>query len=156
MEPAQAPVERDPEFRPQVHARRVAEDMAPGVYQRLLANPFLGLLGLMAWVGMLRHLIVRGLAGPADLVLGLVVLLSGLGLPRLFHYHCLDCGKTGPLLRWKQHLCPRVAERHFAGRPRRFRGPPPTVQIIVWLYVLLMILVALNALGVGVAWLRRP
>jgi hypothetical protein len=156
MEPAQAPVERDPEFRPLVNARWVAEDLEPGPYHRLLANPFLGLLGILAWFGILYRLFVRGVAGPIDLVLTVLVLLGGLGLPRLFQYHCLDCGKTGPLLRWKQHLCPRVAERHFAGRPRRFRGPPPSVQVVLWLYVLLMILIALNAWGGRITWLGRP
>jgi hypothetical protein len=156
VEPAQAPVERDPEFRPLVPARRVAEDLEPGPYHRVVANPFLGLLGVLAWIAILRRLFFQGVAGPLDLVLAVLVLAGGLGLPRLFHYHCLDCGKTGSLRLWKRHICPRVAERHFAGRPRRFRGPPPSVQVVLWLYVLLMILLALNTLGWSISWLRRP
>jgi hypothetical protein len=155
VEPAQAPVERDPEFRPLVHARRVAEDLEPGPYHRVLANPFLGLLGVFVWIGVLYRLLHDGLAGPLDVALTVLVLASGLGLPRLFQYHCLDCGKTGPLRRWKQHICPRVAERHFAGRPRRFRGPSPGVQVVLWLYALLMILVALKAPGWGMSWFGR-
>jgi hypothetical protein len=149
-------VERDPEFRPLVPARWVAEDLEPGPYHRVVANPFLGLLGILAWAGVLYWLLHDQFAGALNPVLVLLLLLSGLGLPRLFQFHCLDCGTTGPLRRWSRHICPRVAERHFAGRPRRFRGPPPGVQVVLWLYALLMILVALKALGWGISWLGRP
>ncbi|HEX8200575.1 MAG TPA: hypothetical protein VF590_08810 [Isosphaeraceae bacterium] len=154
--PPQAPVERDPEFRPLVPVRQLVEDLEPGFYHRIVANPFLGLLGILAWFGTLSALLHAGFDHVIVPVLVALVLLSALGLPWLFQYHCLDCGKTGSLRLWRRHICPRVAERHFAGRPRRFRGPPPSVQVVLWLYVLLMILLALNALGWTLSWLRRP
>jgi hypothetical protein len=147
VDSAPVPIERDPEFRPRVPARRVAADLVPGSYHRILANPFLGLLGLVGWIGVLYALLARGAAGPSGPILAVLVLAGGLGLPRLFQFHCLDCGRTGPLRRWKQHVCPRVAQRHLAGRPRRFRGPPPAIQVVLWLFALLMTLVALRALG---------
>jgi hypothetical protein len=65
------------------------------------------------------------------------VVLLGLILTGYFmHYHCLDCGSTGRLFRWKEHACPSVVARQQAGMVRRFRGPNPYLQTIVWGYVL--------------------
>ena len=69
-------------------------------------------------------------------------------LPRLFHYHCLDCGRTGRLTRWKRHVCPEVARRIVEGRPRRLRGPGPLAQTLLWGYVLAVILVLASASGI--------
>ena len=154
--PPHAPVERDPEFRPLVPARRLAEDLEPGFYHRIVANPFLGLLGAVAWFEVLSALLRSGSDSVLVPILVVLVLLSALGLPWLFQFHCLDCGQTGPMRLWKRHICPRVAERHFAGRPRRFRGPTPGVQVVLWLYLLLIILMALKGLDWGLSRLRWP
>jgi hypothetical protein len=102
----------------------------PQEYQRLVANPFLALFGLVVWFAACweamasRNLILLGVA-----LLGLVV------VGYLLHYHCLDCGKTGLLFRWKSHACDRVLIRQQTGQVRRFRGPNPTLQTILWAYL---------------------
>src|SRR5262245_51062076 len=58
-------------------------------------------------------------------------------IPGLFQYHCLDCGRIGRLSRWREHTCVRSSWRRAAGRPRLFRGPPPLVQVVLWLWGLL-------------------
>jgi hypothetical protein len=70
--------------------------------------------------------VLRGVAGPLDLVLAVLVLAGGLGLPRLFHYHCLDCGKTGsPAALEAAHLPP--GRRAALRRPAAALPRPPAV-----------------------------
>jgi hypothetical protein len=104
---------------------------SPQEYQRLVANPFLAVLGLIVWVVAMRQaLALRNLA---------VVLLTLLGLVALgylLQYHCLDCGATGLLSRWKSHACERVRARQQFDQVRRFRGPNPVFQTVLWGYLL--------------------
>jgi hypothetical protein len=103
----------------------------PQEYQRLVANPFLGVFGLIVGLGAFEKAI-EWQQFPL-LVLALAVLIS---VAFLLHYHCLDCGSTGLLLRWKSHACERVRARQQANQVRRFRGPNPAFQTILWGYLL--------------------
>jgi hypothetical protein len=123
--------------------------MEPEVYQRLLANPFLALFGLIAWIGGLNALVVRQVAGAMSGAFAIALALLILFLPRLLHYHCLDCGATGPLRRWRQHACAAVLARAESGRRRRLRGVTPPWQVVVWFWVLAI-------LAVAIAELRAP
>jgi hypothetical protein len=130
--------------------------VAPERYLRVLANPFLACAGLVAWllvVDWLRRLYVRDpqLMGPLAPLLVILALVGLFGLvPRLLHFHCLDCGRTGPLSRWREHSCSLSNLRRQAVRPRRLRGPSPFVQVILWLWALLWVLSALH--GAGWRW----
>ena len=147
MEPVGLPAPPDPDFQATVPAPLIELDHSPESYLRLVANPFLGLFGLIVWLGALDWIVVKGGAGPFGL-LALVLTLASLGLlPALFQYHCLDCGATGRLSRWRKHICPRSAARRFAGRPRRLRGPTPPVQVVLWLWGLMALTLLAHAFG---------
>jgi hypothetical protein len=115
-------------------ARPSGNDWPPWVpqqYQRLVANPFLALLGLIVWFAALRWaLTARNLWLVGLAVLGLAAVAY------LLQYHCLDCGSTGHLFHWKSHACERVRTRQQSGRIRRFRGPNPVFQTVLWGYLL--------------------
>ena len=118
----------------------------PEAYLRLVANPFLGFVYLTAWMVLLYETVAVGFAGPLTPML-LAVLVAGLWLiPQLMHYHCLDCGGSGRLLRWRRHVCHRAVERRDARRPRRFRGPTPPVQVILWFWMMMTAALLMNAL----------
>jgi hypothetical protein len=123
----------DPEFDPprRPGPRPSRPPFLPQEYQRLVANPFLALVGLIAWVAAFRWaLIRRSLAEVGIALLGLVAVFF------LLQYHCLDCGATGLLYRWKSHACECVRARQEADRVRRFRGPNPVLQTVFWGYLL--------------------
>ena len=131
----------DPDLDATTSERNLPYEAQPEMFLRLVANPFLGVFALMVWFG-LMYLIVRGVAGAFStlaLLLGLATLAL---LPRFLHYHCLDCGRTGLLTEWKRHVCPSVVARRFEGRARRWHGPTPTVQVLLWLWFLAAVLVA--------------
>jgi hypothetical protein len=106
--------------------------LLPQEYQRLVANPFLAMFGLIVWFYGVRQafMIESG-------YLFLVAILSLLGVVCLLQYHCLDCGATGLLFRWKSHACPRVRARQQNGEVRHLRGPNPVFQTVLWIYGLL-------------------
>lgn len=149
MEPSAPPLPTlDPEFRPQLTDRSLPIVVHPGSYRRILVNPFLGFLGIGLWVAAFRHvLLIRTDAVGLFLAFMVLPVLGGIGLPRLFRYHCLDCGRSGRLKRWKQHVCPSVALRIVEGRPRRFRGPRPLAQTFVWAVLLAVVLSLANLSG---------
>jgi hypothetical protein len=95
-----------------------------------------------------RLLAIKGEGYVITFVVG-IPLIAAIFLPRLFHYHCLDCGATGVLHRWRHHACSRVLERYHAGRPRRVRGPTPPAQFVLWLFALAAGLIVLNELGLS-------
>jgi len=105
---------------------RVVRPVSPE-YQRLVANPFLGLLGLIAWGWALT-----GAVAARRFDFAMPVAASVLGVHFLLQFHCLDCGRTDRLSRWRGHVCTRVQDRLAAGRPRRFRGPSPGRQMFLW------------------------
>jgi hypothetical protein len=145
---APPPPTLDPEFRPQLTDRSLPTVVHPGAYRRILANPFLGFLGIGLWVAAFRQVLLSRL-DPVGLVVafGGLPLLAIVLLPRLFRYHCLDCGRSGRLGRWKLHVCPAVALRIVEGRPRRFRGPRPLAQTFFWGVLLAVVLALANLAG---------
>lgn len=149
---------RDPEFGLLAvgPSELVPSDIAPESYLRIAANPFLGLAGLVAWlmVGKWFLTVLKRspeLIGPLAPILVILLIASLWLLPYLFHYHCLDCGGSGRLSRWTRHACPTSVYRRLAGRPRRWRGPTPFTQIVLWLWLALSLAVLAEAIG-----LRRP
>jgi hypothetical protein len=124
----------DPELdAPRTGARRTRRPVPlPQESLRLLANPFLTvsivLFGLLELSSALRDQSLPGFLGALITLAGSVLFL---------HYHCLDCGATGILFRWRRHECERVLIRRITGPTRRLRGPNPTVQTIAWGYLLL-------------------
>jgi hypothetical protein len=124
--------------------------VSPGDYLRILSNPFLGLLGLLGWFVVVRWLIAAlrrspELTVPLSPILVVLVVAALFGLtPALFQYHCLDCGATGRLSRWRTHLCPASNLRRQSGRHRWLRGPSPFVQNIIWFWLVLTALIVLR------------
>jgi hypothetical protein len=130
-------------------------DHSPESYQRLVANPFLGFFAIVAWVlGVL--ILFKGVLGPFTPMAALLMLAALALLPPLFQYHCLDCGATGRLTEWRRHMCPSVAERRLEGRTRRLRGPAPPIQVLLWLWVLMALIVAAAALDIRPGNLGLP
>ena len=148
MEPRPNPPTHDPDLDPPRPAARA--NGRPPLYleefQRLVANPFLAVFWLIVLFGIVREALATkslpllGLAACGLLVLG-----------HLLQYHCRDCGETGRLFRWRSHACPGVLARQQYGRARRFRGPNPRTQLILWIYFLIAagILVAVILPRVG-------
>jgi hypothetical protein len=156
VQPAPPTTDPDPEFHRPVE-RLLEIDHQPEAYLRLVANPFLGICGFLAWIGLVilfgRHWFddpARGLYTPlALLALGVLPF----ALPLLFHYHCLDCGATGRLTRWRSHVCPASSERRRYGRPRRLRGPTPPTQVVLWFWAVLTFgMLATSLLGWASWW----
>ncbi len=141
-DPVRAP--RDPELDATMTELNMPYEAQPEIYLRLVANPFLGIFALVIWLG-LMYVILRGAAGPFTLLAIALSLASLALLPRLLHYHCLDCGRTGLLTSWRRHICPSVVARRFEGRARRWHGPTPTVQVLLWLWFFAALLVAWQA-----------
>ena len=104
--------------------------------QRLVANPLLGVLFWIVAFMMLRESVRRH-----DLTLFVWTLLFVLVGIIFLQFHCLDCGKTGWLLRSRLHSCPAVIARRESKWMRRFRGPGLKVQLVVWFIVIMAALV---------------
>ena len=133
----------DPEFDPPRSPGPGPPHLLPQDYQRLVGNPFLAVLGLILWSGALRlALHARNLR----FTLLLFACLAGIAF--LLQYHCLDCGATGWLFRWRVHACDQVLARRRTGRILRFRGPVPTIQALLWCYLLLVAAI--------LAWIALP
>lgn len=114
----------------------------PQDYQRLVANPFLAFAGLVVWfAAMSEALAIRNLPLVALAFVSIVL------VARLLHYHCLDCGTTGNLRGWRSHACEAVRMRRHTGQVRRFRGPNPVMQTLLWLYFLAIMAI------LAVAWM---
>jgi hypothetical protein len=110
-------------------AERLPSSLPPmHPYQRLVANPFLAVLGVVLWI-----FAITTAYETAQLWLFLMAFFSCVMFPLLFQYHCLDCGKTGLVHRSSQHRCPHVLARYLARRPRRFRGPTAIAQTKIWI-----------------------
>ena len=103
----------------------------PADGQHLVVNPFLAVAALAGWAWMTLRLF-RGAFPPLALI---PTLLLG-WLPFLVHYHCLDCGATGPYPRWRRHACPAVVRRAQRAQVGWLAWPRAWSQLVVWLYVL--------------------
>jgi len=148
VEPRPHPPTHDPDLDPPRPTARA--NGRPPLYfeefQRLVANPFLAVFWLIVLFGVLREaLAIKSLALVGVAACGL------LALGHLLQYHCRDCGETGRLFRWKSHACPSVLARQQTGRARRFRGPNPYTQLVLWIYVLvcsgILLVVVLRRVG---------
>ena len=144
--------EVDPEFH--LPVRRVGHDEVDEEHLRILVNPFLAIFGFLIWLAALRGVLSAGLnrdmMGPLIPVIGLVFIASLWWLKGLLRFHCLDCGTTDRLSRWRRHACGPSIDRQMAGRRSWLRPPPPFVQFILWLWVLLLIgLAAMTHRGDG-------
>jgi hypothetical protein len=144
LEPLAPSPQRDPEFDagPPLAPDSLATPIAPESYLRVLANPFLMFVGGVAWLmlgrwvlGLLRR--NPDLIGPLSPILVVLLLACLWLLPGLSQFHCLDCGGTGRLGRWRRHVCPVSVQRRLGGEPRRLRGPTPFAQVLLWLWALL-------------------
>jgi hypothetical protein len=128
--------------------RRLLERDHPPIqrFQRLVANPFLAVFGFIAWLGLLRVVSYYERVEPTVLVVFLV-----LPLAYLFQFHCLDCGTTARLSRWRAHRCAAVEHRRAQNRPRFLRGPAPPLQTVLWMlafaFVSVLALVASSLSG---------
>ncbi len=109
-------------------------------FQRLVANPFLAVFGFVAWLGLLRVVTYYERVEPTVLVLFL-----GLPLVYLFQFHCLDCGGTARLSRWRAHRCAAVEYRRAQNRPRFPRGPAPPLQTVLWMLAFAFVMVFVAA-----------
>src|SRR6266446_6722744 len=125
--PAGRPTVRDPDFDPTGPMRPLPPLLVPQEHQRLVTNPFLAVLALL--------IAIYSGQQSADLwkLLTIVALIAPVCL---LQYHCRDCGHTAWLFFWKEHACEAVVARQRAGQVRRLRGPKPTTQLILWIYLL--------------------
>jgi hypothetical protein len=116
----------DLDVQPRRHAR---EPLEP--YQRLVANPFLAVL---AWI------FIAALVDAAVRSQNLPLFLTAIGLLFvaffLLQFHCLDCGATGWVLRYRKHACPPVVARWQSRTVRRFHGPSMKSQLVGWFIVI--------------------
>lgn len=154
MQRTQPTPERDYEFRNPASVGAPTDPERVEDYQRLVANPFLGFLGIVAWC--FAFVVLLRFPSPL-LVLALVcawIIVGKRLMPFLFHFHCRDCGATGFLSDWRKHICPAIAERKSKGRAVHLRGPSPPLQIVLWFYLLLACAIAMNTLGWPAALLR--
>lgn len=116
--------------------------------RRVVVNPFLAVLGLVAWGGTLPRLLASPMPPLAVLTTALL-----LGLPYLVHFHCLDCGRTGMLPRCSRHACPGLVARWRKGSHSGWGWPRPGTQMVVWIWVIasLTLLIAVSRAGLGPA-----
>jgi hypothetical protein len=141
------PPHRDDEFRRPPPVPSIADDPDQPIqeFQRLVANPFLGLLAFLAWLLALHGWVLNTRNG-LPVPLRLLMILSGVLIPLLFQYHCLDCGRSGSLLRSQRHACDAVLDRRRTGRPRRLRISF-TLQFFLWVLALVLLAIAIRSAG---------
>jgi hypothetical protein len=141
-EPWQSTYDPDLDLPPQPQPPNPVESLK--AYQRLVVNPFLAVL---SGVGVFT--VVRGAVQTRSLTLFFI----GIGLMPvpflLLQFHCLDCGATGWLLRYRRHACPAVVVRWQSRQLRRFHGPRLGAQLQIWSYLLV------SALVLGLILLRH-
>jgi hypothetical protein len=134
VEPGRATFDPDLDLQP----RRPSPDPNVPVdeYQRLVANPFLAVLGWLAMFGLLREAVRR--QNLAMFMTGIILLFVAFFF---LQFHCLDCGATGWLLRSWAHACPAVVARRQSGLVRRIRGPGLKLQLVAWFIFLTAVFV---------------
>jgi len=136
VDPGRGTFDRDVDFQPG-RQPRVPIELLPE-YQRIVVNP---LLGVLAWMAMTALLSAGVRSRSLTLFLiGLSLLFVGFFLPQ---FHCLDCGATGWLFRYRSHACPKVVARYQDREAGRFGVPNVATQITIWFYVLAGVLLLL-------------
>lgn len=131
VEAPRRPDPADPEFDPAPTATVRLRDFDPIEHQRVLVNPFLAVLAVVAWWRLASSLF-RGPFPP----LAVLAALALAALPLLVQYHCLDCGRTGIYARLRRHACPGVQARWREGRRSRLPFPRARSQMIFWAYAI--------------------
>lgn len=145
MQPASRIRQHDPELDRSPARSPILLDPYFEEYQRLVSNPFLALTVLVPWFVATRQAFL------AKHVPTILILLASLvAIACLLQFHCLDCGATGCLFYWKRHACDRSLARQLARTRRRFRGPNPATQTVLWgiMVVVVAFLVAIQG-GAG-------
>jgi hypothetical protein len=99
-------------------------------FQRVVVNPFLAVLGWLAWAFVLGWALRAG--NPLVFLLSLPWFL---GPSRLFQFHCLDCGATGWYGRLDRHACAGVVARREVGSMGRW-PLDPRLQMRLWFFTL--------------------
>jgi hypothetical protein len=125
VDPFPGNFDRDVDSNPGRPPRRPVESLLE--HQRIVVNPFLAVLGWVAVFGIIRRSIQ---------IKSMPLFLAGDGLLLaaclLLQFHCLDCGATGWLLRYKKHACSAVVMRAQNLVTRRFRAPGVKAQLVAW------------------------
>jgi hypothetical protein len=134
----------DRELDPQPHRPAGPQRDTVVPFQRLVVNPFLAVLVFIIIVWLWSE----GLKwqSPALFQLGVGLLIVDVFLVQ---FHCLDCGATGWLLRYRRHACPTVLARWGRSEWRRFRGPGVRLQLASWLILLASVTVLVLILWIG-------
>ena len=121
MDPGQGTFDRDVDSQPG-RPPRVPFESVPE-YQRLVANPFLAVLAWLVDVSLMRAAMKS--RSSTLFLIGLSLLFVAFFF---LQFHCLDCGATGWLFRYRSHACPAVVARYqdgvcgdFAFRKSRLR-----------------------------------
>ncbi len=118
-------------------ARGRPEPLAPVEdCQRLLANPWLGVVFWIVAFALMRYSTRRH--DLATFVWSMMFVLVGIVF---LQFHCLDCGKTGSLLFARKHACPAVVARRQTSVDRRRRMPAVKIQLAAWFVILVAALV---------------
>jgi hypothetical protein len=131
----------DLDLRPRLPERASIEPIES--YQRLVANPFLAVLAWVVAFGFVSESMNR--QNLALFMMGIILLFVAFFF---LHFHCLDCGATGWLLRSWAHACPAVVARRQSQLIRRFHGPGLTTQLAAWFIVIMAtFLLGMIALG---------
>jgi hypothetical protein len=100
---------------------------------RLVVNPWLVVLDWLTAYMIVRAAVLR--VNFTLFQLGCAVALLGFFL---LQFHCLDCGATGWLLRFRRHHCPDGVAAWCARRPSRWPIPSVGTQIVAWCFALAM------------------
>lgn len=127
---SEPPQRFDPELDPHPPRHRRRQGRVPRDCQRLVANPFLALLVFLGGLSMFGQAMLIDGMPMVPLALGALATVA-LSI-YLLHYHCLDCGKTGWLFRWRYHCCAVVADRQRTGTGRLMPGMSPVNQTLLW------------------------
>jgi hypothetical protein len=134
VEPGRGTFDRDIDSQPLRAGPEPTEPVAD--YQRLVANPLLGVLSWIAAFYLLRESVRRH-----NLVMFVWATAFALIGVSVMQFHCLDCGQTGWLIRSRAHACPAVVARRQLGWARQTRGPGLKIQLVMWFIVLTAALV---------------
>ncbi len=98
--------------------------------QRIIVNPFLAVTAWVAAFALVRESIqTRSLP---LLEVGIVLLFVAF---LLFQFHCMDCGATDWLSRYRSHACSAVVLRSQNHEVRRYTRPGVKTQLIAWFAV---------------------
>jgi hypothetical protein len=129
VDPGQGTFDRDVDSQPGRPPRVPIESLPE--YQRIVVNPFLGVLTWLVMFALIR----AGVRSQSSTLF--LIGLSLLFVAFVFlQFHCLDCGATGWLFRYRRHACPSVVARYQNREVGRFRVPNVKIQMTIWFYLL--------------------